>query len=72
MHVLVTLRDDNEKFNTRYSFGELNKISIMDGNACIFFKTFGVEPGTSRAPTVFDVPALVTYEETCRGVLIPG
>jgi len=67
MHLLVTLRDDHEKFNTKYSFGELNEISIMDGNACIFFKALGVEPGTSRAPTVFDVPALVIMNKLAVG-----
>jgi hypothetical protein len=63
MHVSVTLRDDDEKFNTKYSFGELNEISIMDGNTCIFFKAPGVELGTSRTPTVFDMPALVIMKK---------
>jgi hypothetical protein len=68
MHVLVTLRDDNEKFNTKYSFGELNKISITDGHACIFFNAPGVELGTSRAPTVFDVPTLCTTNKLSVGL----
>ena len=29
MHESVILRDDDKKFNPRYSFGELNEISIM-------------------------------------------
>ena len=67
MHVLVTLRDNHEKFNTKYSFGELNEISIMNGNACIFFKAPGVEPGTSRAPSIFNVPALVIMKKFAVG-----
>jgi hypothetical protein len=67
MLVSVILRDNHEKFNTKYTLGELNEISIMDGNACIFFKALGVEPGTSHAPTVFDMPALVTTNKLAMG-----
>jgi hypothetical protein len=63
MHISVSLRDDDEKFNTKYSLGELNEISIMDGNTGIFFKAPGVELGTSSTPTVFDVPALVIMKK---------
>jgi hypothetical protein len=64
MVVSGILRDDDKKFNSGYSFGELNQISIMNGNKCIFFKAPGVELGPSRAPTVFYVPALVIMKKS--------
>jgi hypothetical protein len=67
MYVLVTLRDDHEKFYTRYSFGELNEISVMERYTCIFFKALVIELGTTRAPTIFDVPALVIMKKPAMG-----